>query len=358
MIIGIPKEIKDHEDRVALLPAEVKRLKQKGHRVLVERHAGIKVGVTDQAYRQAGATIVSQARDLYGRCELVVKVKEPLPAEYGFFRSDLILFCFLHLAANRVLARRLRDSGITALGYETLEDRRGGTPLLKPMSEIAGRLSVYLGAHYLRSDQGGKGILLSPTHYSDGGRVTIVGGGNVGRAAAEVAVGLGAQVDLFDLHPQKLKSWAKDFPKLRPARSTPQALSRSIAKADLVVGAVYVHGARTPQVIRSRMVKKMEPSSVLVDVAVDQGGASETTRPTSLSKPVYLKYGVIHCAVTNLPALVSRTASQILSKEVLPYVERIGKKKTASELVNDSVLKSAVNISGGEIIHPKVKESL
>lgn len=358
MIIGIPKEIKDHEKRVALLPEAVRALVRRSHRVLLQRNAGSGCGYSDTAYRKAGASIVASAGELYQRSQLVVKVKEPLPKEYPFLREDLTLFCFLHLAANPHLARALLNSGGTALGYETVEDRQGRTPLLKPMSEIAGRLSTQLGMNYLRTDLGGKGVLLSPTEYSPRGRVVVIGGGSVGRAAAEVAAGLGARVLVLDRHPEPLKKWANSFPTIDLVKSSASSIGRSLTMADLVIGAVHIPGARTPQVIKRDMVKEMEEGSVLVDVAVDQGGASETTRPTSLSQPTYEKYGIIHCAIPNMPAMVSRTSSQVLSNAILPYVMEISRKKRVTDLLKDKVLKSAVNIYGNRIIHPRVKASL
>jgi alanine dehydrogenase len=358
MIIGIPKEIKDHETRVALLPEAVRALLRRGHEVLVQSRAGEGAGYSDAEYREAGARLVSSARGLYQNSQLIVKVKEPLPREYGFFRKDLLLFCFLHLAANPKLTLRLVRSGITALGFETLEDRQGGTPLLKPMSEIAGRLASQLAVQYLRSDLGGKGVLLSPTEYSEPGRVVIIGGGNVGRASAEVAAGLGARVLVLDRYPGPLRRWAQPFPNIELSKSSPGKIARALLQADLVVGAVYIPGARTPRVIRREMVKNMEKGSVLIDVAVDQGGASETTRPTTISHPVYELYGVLHCAITNMPALVGRTSSKVLSRVILPYVLEVARRGSAQELLQDRALHSAVNVSGGRVIHPQVAASL
>lgn len=358
MILGVPKEIKDHENRVALLPEAVQLLVRRGHRVLVQCLAGVGAGYADQEYRRVGARLIKTAAELYRNSELVVKVKEPLPGEYSFFRRDLTLFCFLHLAANPKLTRRLARSGITALGFETLEDREGGTPLLKPMSEIAGRLATQLAVQYLRSDLGGKGVLLSPTEYSDPGKVVIIGGGNVGRASAEVAAGLGARVLVLDRAPEPLRRWARWFPNIELAKSTPAKIARQLRNADLVVGAVYIPGARTPRVITRKMVKAMQRGSVLIDVAVDQGGVSETTRPTTISHPVYELYGVLHCAITNMPALVSRTSSQVLSRVILPFVLKVAKKKSPSEILADRELRTAVNVSGGKVIHPQVLASL
>jgi alanine dehydrogenase len=358
MIIGIPKEIKDHERRIALLPKAVAALSKSGHQILVQRGAGEGSGYSDREYAKAGAKLVAGPQLLYAKSDMVVKVKEPLPVEYSFLREGLRLFCYLHLAANPKLVRALVRSGVTALGFETLEDKKGQTPLLKPMSEIAGRLSTVLGAHYLQTNHGGKGVLLSPTANSEPGRVVVVGGGNVGRAAAEVAMGIGAKVQVLDLYPSRLRPWARRFPKLEMLRASPQNITAALRHADVVIGAVYIPGGKAPKVIRASMVKRMETGSVLVDVSVDQGGAAETTRPTTLSNPVYTRFGVIHCAVTNLPTLVARTASQVLSKAIFPYVFKLAKIKFNEALIEDEELHTAVNVSGGRIVHPRVRASL
>ena len=354
VIIGIPKEMKDRESRVALLPGEVATLCRHGHRVLVQSRAGIGAGYSDRDYRQAGARLVASASGLWKSADMVVKVKEPLPSEYRYFRRGLRLFCYLHLAAAPSLTRALRKSGVQALAFETLL-KNGSTPLLKPMSEIAGRLSITIGAHFLQSDRGGRGVLLSPTDFSEPASVVVVGGGNVGRAAAEAAAGLGARVIVFDLRPEALKSWAKLHSNLSLQAATPTRIAKALSQADLAVGAVYIPGARAPRVIRRAMVESMPPGSVLVDVAVDQGGASETTRPTSHSRPVYRAHGVWHYAVPNMPALVSRTASQALSKVILPYVLRVSNSKDR-DFRNDLELRTAVNLWEGEIVHPELRK--
>ncbi|HCU23486.1 MAG TPA: alanine dehydrogenase [Deltaproteobacteria bacterium] len=356
MIVGIPKEIKDQERRVALLPEAVARLTRAGIRLWVQEGAGVGVGCSDRLYREAGARLVKSARELYKGADMVVKVKEPLPEEYRFFRPGLRLFCFLHLAASPALAVALCRSDVTALAFETLIEK-GTAPLLKPMSEIAGRLSLTIGAHYLRSDQGGKGILLSPTPYSPGARVAVIGGGTVGKAAAGLAAGLGAQVTLFDLQPEKLRDWAKNFPTLQLRPSRPALIASALRHADLAIGAVYIPGARAPRVIRTEMIRGMEPSSVWVDVAIDQGGSSETSRPTSLSHPVYRRYGVIHYAVPNMPALASRTASYALSRLLESYVKKLANLPESS-LVKHPVFGTALNVSGGRVVHPSVRSAL
>ncbi len=357
MKIGIPREIKDNERRVSLLPEAVRILVRRGHQVFVQRHAGTAAGFPDNLYRQAGGRLVSSLATLYRRSEMVVKVKEPQPEEYDYLRVGQRLFCYLHLAANPSLTQALKMKRVEALAFETLEDVPGHTPLLQPMSEIAGRLATLLGANALRSDLSGKGVLLSPTTYSVPGRVVVVGAGHVGRAAAEVAWGLGARVWVLDRRIDFLRDWVEAHPGMQVRRSTPRALVSLIREADLLIGAVYIPGARAPQLISEGMVKSMAPGSVLVDVAVDQGGCSETTRPTSLSHPTYRLHGVIHCAVPNLPALVSHTASQALSTAILPYVIKLAGIETTEKIMAMPTMKNAVNISAGEIVHPRVWES-
>lgn len=356
VIIGLPKEIKDQEERIALLPSVIKKLTKLGHQVLVQQGAGQGSGYPDSDYRHAGAKLLKGAAAIYSRSELIIKVKEPLPSEYSELRNGQLLFCYLHLAANLKLVDVLRKRGVRALGFETLLDAQGHTPLLSPMSEIAGRLSTQLGAQFLRTDSGGKGLLLSPTAQTAPGRVVVVGGGHVGRAAAEVAAGLGARVQVFDIKPKALQSWAKGLCGLVIKKSTESALTRAMERADLVIGSVYVPGAKTPQVIRREMVRSMAPGSVLVDVAVDQGGASETTHSTSITDPIYKKYGVIHSAIPNLPALVSRSASQALSKVLWPYVRKLCALKDPQQVLTQTAFRGAVNVWDSQVIHPKVKE--
>ncbi len=357
VIIGIPREIKDNEKRVALLPDAVAALVREDHQVFIQKGAGDGSDFPDREYLGAGARLLPNARALYRSSELIVKVKEPLPAEYPYFREGLKFFCYLHLAANRRLTRELMKKRVIALAFETLEDETGGTPLLRPMSEIAGRLSVTLGAHYLQKNYGGRGVLLSPTHFSPPGKVCVIGGGSVGRAAAEVAAGLGARVVVLDIQLAKLEAWAKSLPNLELLACSPESLALHLSDSDLVVAAVYVHGASAPKIITKAMVRGMPKGSVLMDVAVDQGGASETTRATSISQPIYLRYGIVHCAVPNLPALVSRTASQALNGAILPYVQRVAGLESLASLIRDPLLASALNVAEGRIVHSKVRAS-
>ncbi len=346
-IIGIPKEIKDGEQRVVLIPAEVKELCKKGYQVYVQQHAGVGAGYVDDDYRKAGAKICKQAKQIWQESDLVVKVKEPLPQEFKFFRKNLKLFCFLHLAANPKLAAALKKSHIAAFGFETYLNKQGKTEILRPMSEIAGRLSITLALHYLRKDQGGRGILLSPTLTTDPGHVVVVGGGAVGLAAVELALGLQAKVSLIDLHPEHFTYLENRFPDLKVLPAKVHLLARAMRTADVVIGAVHVPGAKTAKVIRKWMVQLMSPGSVLVDVAVDQGGASETTHVTSLSHPVYVKYGVTHVAIPNMPAMAPRTASQALSKVVAPHLIEVLNYYPRN---TKSLIDTALNVYDGELL--------
>jgi alanine dehydrogenase len=321
MNIGIPKERKIQEYRVALTPQAVRVLVERGHKVLVEKEAGAGSGISDGEYKKAGARIAGTETDLFKKSELIVKVKEPLPAEYPLITKDHTLFCYLHLAADNKLVRALLKSGCRAIAYETVELPDGSLPLLIPMSKIAGRLSVQVGVHFLQKSKGGKGVLLSGAAGVRNGRVTVVGGGTVGLNAVLSALGLGADVTVIDNKHPKLESFYERFNgrvKTRP--SYPEVIAEELGKSDLAVGAVLVTGARAPRVITKEMIGGMEDGSVFVDVAIDQGGCSETSVPTTHDAPVYKTLGVSHYCVTNMPALVSKTSTYTLSNTILPYV--------------------------------------
>lgn len=356
MLIGIPKEIKDHETRVPLTPGAVKKLIQFGHEIWIEKNAGLLSGFPNQEYQKVGATVVHSAQKIYGQCPLVVKVKEPLISEYKYFHKRLTLFCFLHLAANSKLTQALLENKVTALGFETLMNPNGQLPLLQPMSEIAGRLSVSIGMNYLRSDLNGRGILLSPTNFSPAGRVCILGGGNVGRAAAEVAIGLRAQVELIEKFPQYIEEWKKKFPQIKIKKPSVSILKKSLSQADLVIGATAIPGAKTPKLITTDMIKNMKHNAVFVDVAVDQGGSSETTQVTNLSQPTYRQFNVIHYAVPNIPAMVGRTSSEALSKVLLLYLKKLASRGYLQGVASDKTFASALQMTQGEIIHPSLME--
>lgn len=355
MHIGLPKEIKDQEFRVGLTPAAVQSLQQQGHQVMVQTRAGSGSGFSDDDYRQAGAKVVPDAATAWGQ-EMVVKVKEPQPSEYKFLRSDLILFTYLHLAAERSLTEALMHSGIEAIAYETVVAPDGRLPLLTPMSIIAGRLSVQFGARYLERQQGGRGVLLGGMPGVSPGTVVILGGGVVGTEAAKMAVGLGARVQIIDLNVDRLAYLETLFgSRVELLYSSAAQITTSVPQADLLIGAVLVPGRKAPTLVSKDVVATMRPGSVIVDVAVDQGGCIETLHPTSHSQPTYLEQGVVHFGVPNMPGAVPWTATQALNNATLPYVLKLARQGMAA-LDADSGLKGGLNVSSGKLIHPAVRD--
>jgi alanine dehydrogenase len=353
MHIGIPKEIKPKEGRVVLIPAAAAELVRHGHVVSLQSGAGVASGYPDLDYRKAGVQLVEDAATLYAEAELIVKVKEPVAAEYGLLRDEHILFCFLHLATNPELALVLKDKGLTAVAFETLEVD-GALPVLAPMSEVAGRLAVQIGATLLLNVAGGRGLLLGGLPAAERGHIVILGAGNVGRAAAVMAADLGAQVTVFARRPQSLTRMHELGRNVTALPAYPALIADAVYGADLLIGAVLIPGARAPRLIGRELVAQMKPGSVIVDVAVDQGGCVETIRATDYSEPIYVEQGVVHFGVTNMPGAVPRTSSQALSNALLPWVLRLA----GAEGLNDPVMKRAVNVAGGQLIHPAVAEAL
>lgn len=354
MEIGVPKEIKDQEFRVGLSPSSVRTLSDRGHTVFVETEAGIGAGFTDDDYLQAGAKIVSQASEAWGQ-EMVVKVKEPLEAEYGFFRKEQLLFTYLHLAAARTLTEQLMQSGITAIAYETVEQNRS-LPLLTPMSIIAGRLSVQFGARFLERQQGGRGVLLGGIPGVQPGTVVILGGGVVGTEAARIAVGMGAQVKIIDINVDRLNYLETLFgSRVELLYSSTAQVEATVPSADLLIGAVLVPGRKAPTLVPRSLVAQMRPGSVIVDVAVDQGGCVETLHPTSHTQPVYIDEGVVHYGVPNMPGAVPWTATQALNNSTLPYVVKLADKGLQA-LDQDSALKQGLNVYQHQLVHPAVQD--
>ena len=346
MLIGIPKERKIQEYRVALTPEAVHVLAGRGHRVLVEKDAGSGSGIPDSAYKDSGARIVKTEEELFKKSELIVKVKEPLPVEYPLINEHHTLFCYLHLAADKKLVDALKKSGCRAIAYETVELQDGSLPLLAPMSKIAGRLSVQVGVHFLQKSKGGKGVLLSGAAGARNGRVTVIGGGTVGLNAVLSALGLGAEVTVIDNKQPKLEFFYERFEgRVRTLPSYPEIIAGELARSDLAVGAVLVTGARAPRVITKEMIAGMEEGSVFVDVAIDQGGCSETSMPTTHDAPVYKTLGVTHYCVTNMPALVSRTSTYSLSNTILPYVSALA----GGEIDRNEALLKGINIDKGQL---------
>jgi alanine dehydrogenase len=354
MEIGVPKEIKDQEFRVGLSPISVGVLSTK-HVVFVETNAGVGSGFTDQEYQQAGAKIVNSAAEAWSK-ELVIKVKEPLEREYQYLQSAKILFTYLHLAADRNLTETLLKSGITAIAYETVELSNGSLPLLMPMSAIAGRLSVQFGARYLEKQQGGRGVLLGGVPGVSPGNVVILGGGVVGTEAAKIAIGMGARVQIFDINVERLGYLENLFSsRVELLYSSPAPIAAAVADADLLIGAVLVVGKKAPILVPRSLVNQMRPGSVIVDVAVDQGGCIETLRPTSHSQPTYLEEGVVHFGVPNMPGAVPWTATQALNNSTFPYILQLAN-QGLSALEQNQALAKGLNIQAGKIIHPAVKD--
>ncbi|WP_043933234.1 alanine dehydrogenase [Bacillus sp. EB01] len=358
MIIGVPKEIKNNENRVALTPAGVLTLVQAGHKVLIEKEAGVGSGFTDEDYIQAGAEIIETAEKVW-QAEMVMKVKEPLESEYNYFGKGLILFTYLHLAAEPFLAKALKEAGVTAIAYETVSVNRT-LPLLTPMSEVAGRMSAQIGAQYLQKVNGGQGILLSGVPGVSRGKVTIVGGGIVGTNAAKMAIGLGAEVTIIDLSADRLRYLDDIFGNnIKTLMSNPYNIAQAVKEADLVIGAVLIPGAKAPKLVTEEMVKSMKPGSVIVDVAIDQGGSVETIdHVTTHDNPTYIKHGVVHYSVANMPGAVPRTSTMALTNVTVPYALQIANKGIEKAISENPALKLGVNVANGEVTYEAVARDL
>ena len=350
MRIGIPKEIKPLEARVALIPEACGDLVRDGHEVLVGRGAGDASGFPDAAYAAVGARLVDQPQDLYVAADLVVKVKEPWGEEPDWLRPGQRLFSFLHLAADPELVDRLLASGVTALAFETLE-HRGGLPILAPMSEIAGRLAVQIGARLLHAPEGGKGLLLGGLAAAEPGQVVVLGAGHAGAAAVGLAAALGARVTVFDLDADKLRRMDQVGPQVTSLYPYRDSLDRAVREADLLIGAVLIPGARAPHLVSRAQVAAMGPGGVVVDIAVDQGGCIETTHPTTYAAPTFLEEGVIHFGVTNMPGAVPRTASRALCASLFPWVRRLAR----TDWPADPALAGAINVEGGRLVLPALR---
>ncbi|MVP00111.1 alanine dehydrogenase [Paenibacillus lutrae] len=360
MIVGVPKEIKNNEYRVALTPGGAGMLAQEGHKVLVEAGAGEGSGFTDEEYVREGAEMIALAGEVWGRSEMIMKVKEPLPSEYGYFREGLILFTYLHLAAAGDLTAQLTASKVTGIAYETIQLSGGGLPLLTPMSEVAGRMSVQVGAQFLERFYGGRGILLGGVPGVPPADVIILGGGIVGTNAAKIALGMGANVVMIERSADRMRYLDDVFGgRLRTLMSNPYNIASAVQKADLLIGAVLIPGARAPKLVTEAMVKTMKPGSVIVDVAVDQGGTIETIdRVTTHSDPTYIKHGVLHYAVANMPGAVPRTSTLALTNATLPYALELAGKGFAAAVTGNPVLLPGVNTYGGMVTHAAVAESV
>ncbi len=359
MIVGLPKEIKDNESRVGLVPAGVHALVKDGHRVLVQSAAGEGSGFTDGEYQAAGAQIIPAASDVYQRADMIIKVKEPVGPEYGMLREGQILFTYLHLAPAPELTRMLLERKVTGLAYETIRLVNGSLPLLTPMSEVAGRMSIQVGAYYLQKPNGGKGELLGGVPGVPPANVVIVGGGTVGTNAAKMAVGLGARVTILDLDADRLR-YLDDifFGQIETLMSNPFNIEDSVSKADLLIGAVLIVGAEAPKLVTRKMVSSMRKGSVIVDVAVDQGGCIETTHPTTHSNPTFVVDGVVHYCVANMPGAVPRTSTFALTNATLPYARRLAGFGFVQAVQRDPALKLGVNTYKGHITCKPVAQAL
>ncbi|MFO1071032.1 MAG: alanine dehydrogenase [Geminicoccaceae bacterium] len=359
MRIGVPREIKSHEYRVGLVPSSVRELVHHGHAVSVETGAGAGIGVTDAMYVAAGASIAPSAEAVFAAAEMIVKVKEPQPAECAMLRPGQILYTYLHLAADREQTEALLRSGCVAVAYETVTDRHGRLPLLAPMSEVAGRMSVQVGAHCLEKAQGGAGILLGGVPGVPAARVVIIGGGISGTNAARMAMGMEAHVTVIDRNLERLYELDLQFgAMLNTIYSTVDAIEQHVTGADLVIGAVLIPGASAPKLVTRAMVKGMRPGSVFVDIAIDQGGCSETSRPTTHAEPTYVEHGVIHYCVTNMPGAVARTSTFALNNATLPHALALAGKGWRQAMRDDPHLADGLNIAEGRLVYRAVADSL
>jgi len=359
MIIGLPKEIKNHEYRVGMVPSSVMELVNRGHHVIVEKNAGVAIGFDDEAYRAAGAEIADNAEEVFARSEMIIKVKEPQPAECKMLREGQILFTYLHLAPDPMQAELLLASGAIAIAYETVTDRFGGLPLLSPMSEVAGRMSIQAGAHSLEKAQSGSGILLGGVPGVAPANVIVIGGGVVGTNAIRVAVGMEANVTVIDRSLNRLRELDLQFgASLNTLYATTHAIAESVKNADLVIGAVLVPGAAAPRLVTREMLRTMRKGSVVVDVAIDQGGCFESSRPTTHQDPTYTEEGIVHYCVANMPGAVPRTSTFALNNATLPFIIALADKGYKQALADDMHLLNGLNVYRGQITNSAVAEAL
>src|SRR5215469_11870847 len=359
MLIGVPKEVKTHEYRVGLTPGSVRELVHHGHKAIVQTGAGVDIGFDDASYEAVGATIVPSAADVFAAAETIVKVKEPQPEEVSALREGQVLFTYLHLAADKPLTEQLVRSGLTAIAYETVTDARGGLPLLAPMSEVAGRMAVQVGAHCLEKEQGGVGVLLGGVPGVPAAKVVILGGGVSGTNAARMAMGMEAYVTVIDRSLPRLYELDLQFgAQLHTLFSTMENIEREVTAADLVIGAVLIPGAAAPKLVSRGLVRAMKPGAVVVDISIDQGGCFETSRRTTHAAATYVEEGVVHYCVTNMPAAVARTSTVALNNATLPFVLAIADRGWRRALSEDAHLRNGLNICEGRVTHPAVARDL
>ncbi|MGE4232391.1 MAG: alanine dehydrogenase [Bacteriovoracia bacterium] len=359
MIVGVPKEIKNNENRVGLVPSGVKALKDHGHTVLVQATAGNGIGVSDEDFRKAGATIVETAKDVFSKAEMIIKVKEPLPEEYNLLRENQILYTYLHLAPALQLTKALMEKRVTAVAYETIQYDDGSLPLLTPMSEVAGRMSTQIGAHHLEKANGGKGILLGGVPGVQRGKVTILGGGVAGINAAKIAIGMGAQVSILDVNSRRLEYLDHIFGgTVQTLFSNHENILTAVRECDLLIGAVLIAGAKAPKLVSKDLIGEMGAGSVVIDIAVDQGGCIETCKPTSHDHPTYSLDGVIHYAVPNMPGAVARTSTYALTNVTLKYALMLADLGFKDAVARDKALYKGVNVYNGKVSYLQVAKDL
>lgn len=358
MLVGVPKEIKNHEYRVGLIPANVRQLVAHGHQVIVQKNAGAAIGLADDQYAAAGATLVDTAEEIFAKADMIVKVKEPQPQECRLLRPGQVLFTYLHLAPDPEQTKLLLESGAIAIAYETVTDARGGLPLLAPMSEVAGRMSIQAGAKCLEKSYGGNGILLGGVPGTPAAKVVVIGGGVVGINAARMAVGLDAEVTVLDKSLERLRQIDQQYGRrINTIYANIDTIEQAVLDADLVIGAVLVPGANAPKLVSKELVAKMRPGSVLVDVAIDQGGCFETSHATTHADPTYVVDGVIHYAVANMPGAVARTSTFALNNATAPFVLALADKGWKQALADDAHLLNGLNVFKGKLTHPALVES-
>jgi len=355
MIVGVPREIKEEENRVAVTPTGVSGFVSRGHKVLIEKGAGAGSGLTDRAYQGAGATLVDSPQEVWNRADLIMKVKEPQPSEFPLLRNGLILFTYLHLAASETVTRALLERKVTAIAYETIQLEDGSLPLLTPMSEIAGRLAMQVGAWCLQAENGGRGILLGGASGVRPGKVVILGAGISGSAACQVATGMGAYVSILDINPSKLR-YIHDILQahVTTLMSNRANVEEEVADADLVIGSVLIPGAKAPKLIPRSLVKLMKPGAAIVDISIDQGGSAETSRPTTHLNPIYVEEGVVHYCVTNMPAIVPNTSTYALTNATLSYGLEIANRGFTQALSRNPALGRGLNTYAGKVTHAGV----
>jgi alanine dehydrogenase len=355
MLIGVPKEIKNHEYRVGLTPAGVQELCSQGHKVLIETNAGSAIRLTDALYQKAGAEIIKSAEMIYAKADMIIKVKEPQQQERQWLRVDQIIFTFLHLAADKALTQNLIDSGATCIAYETITDHNGDLPLLAPMSEVAGRMAIQAGMRALECSQGGRGVLLGGVPGAAPAKVIVLGGGVAGEQAARMALGLGADTTVIDNNLNRLRQLDAHFgPQMKTLFSTQSTIQSAISDADLVIGAVLIRGAKAPKLITKAMLCDMKPGTVIVDIAIDQGGCFETSRITTHEAPTFVEQGIIHYCVANIPGVVAQTATYALTNATLPFILFLARQGIEQAIKNDHFLRQGLNVHQGQVTHKAI----